>query len=236
MSGTVALTWSPEEVTDGLARERPCPVPRPCGAPRWRHRRSRTPLQVPQRHAGAGVEHQRHCGTAALPRARRWPAGRCRPCSAPAPGSVRRPATARSRPVPPAPGPGRVPGLPWRPARRRRGSRASRASGSRSCSKLSAVLRTRATVRRITVRSASTGRAQPELDQPLRLGAAGVAGQQAPGAFLPGAEQQDLAGVRVRGTLLDVEVIAVVPADHETEVLHGRVGGGAGAQRPRRRR
>ena len=30
-------------------------------------RRSRVPLHVPQRQAGAGVEHQRHCGTAELP-------------------------------------------------------------------------------------------------------------------------------------------------------------------------
>ena len=47
--------------------------------------------------------------------------------------------------------------------------------------------------------------------------------------FLARAQQQDLAGVRVGRTLLDVEVVAVVPADHEAQVVDRRVGGGARA-------
>src|SRR5688500_12864269 len=66
VSATVALTWSPEEVTTALpgkALPSSSAVRRTPVAPR----RSRVPLQWLQRQAGAGVEHQRHCGTAELP-------------------------------------------------------------------------------------------------------------------------------------------------------------------------
>ncbi len=63
-------------------------------------------------------------------------------------------------------------------------------------------------------------------DQALRFGAARMGREQARGPFLAGPEQEDFAGVRVRGALLDVEVVAVVPADDEPEVRHRCVGRG----------
>ena len=57
----------------------------------------------------------------------------------------------------------------------------------------------------------------------------GCAGQQAGGALLLGAQEQDFPGVRVGSALLDVEVVAVVPAHHKAEVPDGRVGRRPGA-------
>ena len=104
-----------------------------------------------------------------------------------------------------------------------------RASGSCSSSKLSAVFRTRGTVRRTTVRSASTACAQPEATRRSVSVLREWAASRHAAPSWPGAEQEDFAGVRVRGALLDVEVVAVVPADHEPEVPHRRVGRGPGA-------
>ena len=59
----------------------------------------------------------------------------------------------------------------------------------------------------------------------------GMRHEQARGAFLLRAEQEDFTGVGVRGALLHVEIVAVVPAHHEAEVPDRCVGCGPGAHR-----
>ena len=65
----------------------------------------------------------------------------------------------------------------------------------------------------------------------LQFRAAGVPRQQARGAFLLCPEQEHLPGVGVRGALLHVEIVAVVPAHHQAEVPDRRVGCRARAHR-----
>ena len=69
----------------------------------------------------------------------------------------------------------------------------------------------------------------PRRDQLLGLGGAGEAPQESCRALLLGAHQQDLAGVRVGGARLGVEVVAVVPDDDQAEVVDRGEGCRSGA-------
>ena len=200
-------------------------------------RRSRTPLHVPQRQAGAGAEHQRHCGTARAPgragdgqgAAAGGAAGRFTAGVAHQRGGVAGPGHLDQDRAPfqaflgGPPGRAREPGNPGQ----------------------------RVMLEFVAVGCVQDPRDRPPHDGPVRFHGPGPSPRRPAAPFrccangpragtrpLPGRpEQEDFAGVRVRGALLDVEVVAVVPADHEAEVRHRCVGRGPGARRrPRRRR
>src|SRR6185436_3724698 len=63
----------------------------------------------------------------------------------------------------------------------------------------------------------------------LTLDGAGEAAEQRRAALLLAAQEQHLTGVRIGRTGLGVEVVAVVPHRHQSEVVHRGEGGGAGA-------
>ena len=66
-------------------------------------------------------------------------------------------------------------------------------------------------------------------EEVLRLHTAGVRRQHGRAAGLLGAHEQNLAGMGVRRARLVVQVVTVVPDRHQSEVLHRREHGGAGA-------
>jgi hypothetical protein len=66
-------------------------------------------------------------------------------------------------------------------------------------------------------------------DELLCFGTARVRGEQDGGSTLVGADEQHLTGMRVRCPRLGEQVVTVVPAAGQPEVVHGREGGGAGA-------
>ena len=66
-------------------------------------------------------------------------------------------------------------------------------------------------------------------EQVVGLDRAGEPAQQRGGALTLGAQQQRLAGVRVRRPRLGVQVVTVVPDHHQTQVVHGREGRRTGA-------
>ena len=63
----------------------------------------------------------------------------------------------------------------------------------------------------------------------LRLDTAGEGAEHGGRALALGPQQQHLARVRVRRPRLGVQVVAVVPAHHQAEVVHGRERGRPGA-------
>ena len=83
--------------------------------------------------------------------------------------------------------------------------------------------------RRSTSRGTASSCAQPVATSCSRLRGAGHATEERRRPLLLGADEEHLAGVRVGRAGLGVEVVAVVPQHHEPEVVHGREGGGAGA-------
>ena len=65
---------------------------------------------------------------------------------------------------------------------------------------------------------------QPAPFEPaLQFGGPRVAGEQRAGAGLGGADGQHLPGVRIRGPLLDQQIVTVVPQRHQPKIINRRV-------------
>ena len=122
---------------------------------------------------------------------------------------------------------------------RRRGSRRATCSGIRAAAgervALELAVGWRRRPRRVTA-LAQRARGRRRARGPSRCASrysastrAGEAADQRGGALALGAQQQHLAGVRVRRPGLGVQVVAVVPDRHQAEVVDRREGGGAGA-------
>ncbi|MNI95819.1 hypothetical protein D3C73_1541530 [compost metagenome] len=67
------------------------------------------------------------------------------------------------------------------------------------------------------------GHCPPHFNEALKFSAAAMGRHEAGGMLLLGAEQKDLPGVCIRSPLLDVEVVAVVPAHHQAKVADGSI-------------
>ena len=168
--------------------------------------------------SGAGVEHQRHWGMAELPVA---PARASGPLAGPAARRLPAGLTHQRRRVA---GPGHLdqdrPALQAVLGGPPGGAGKPRHQGQR----VAFLFKTVRGVQDARNRPADQrplrldGHGPASLHQPLQFRAAVCAGHQAGRALLVRAQQQYFAGVGVRGPLLDVEVVAVVPAGHKAQV------------------
>ena len=220
------------------------------GLPRGRrpHRRRREgPAELL---GGAGVADDR-CPQAAVAADRAGPApgGRCRTSRTAAPrppagwpagpgstdaaggacGSARRPARRRSRGGGSAPAPARLRAPSPTTSCTADGMRVPRANGSRASSASLAPATRTVTRSRSRSRGTPSSCAQPERSRWSASTERAKPPSSGGGALALGAEQQGLAGVRVRRPRLGVEVVAVVPDHDQAQVVHRRERGRAGA-------